>query len=192
MHFDKEFIKTLKTGNKKNFERLFLTTYESLCEYSVSITGSVEVSEGAVQDIFSAIWHSKESLDEDINIRAYLFRSVKNRSLDLVQHHNIRVKYRNEVKEMYTDNLLSDNNLTHESKLIQKVRQEVENLPQKNKEVYLLHRRDGLTYAEISKVLGISVKAVEARMTKALKFLRERLSDEKDLNLLPLLAIFGI
>jgi len=192
MCFDEKFIQKLKRGDKKSFERLFLSTYESLCEYSVTITSSKEVSEGAVQDVFESVWNSKEAIDENINIRAYLFRSVKNRSLDLVQHQNIRNKYNLEVNEMYSDNSNPGKGSSPEAKLINRVRQEVEKLPQKSKEVYLLHRRDGLTYAEISEVLGISIKAVEARMTKALKLLRERLVNEKDLNLLPLLAIFGI
>jgi len=192
MHFDEKFIRKLKRGDKKSFERLFLSTYESLCEYSVSITSSKEVSEGAVQDVFESLWNSKEAIYENVNIRAFLFRSVKNRSLDLLQYQNIRNKYKQEVKEMLSENSQPGKDMSSESKLIQRVRQEVENLPVKSKEVYLLHRRDGLTYAEISEVLGISVKAVEARMTKALKLLRERLAKEKDLNLLPFLAIFGL
>lgn len=191
MHFDEAFIKKLKSGNKKSFEQLFLNTYESLCEYGISITKSKQESEGAVQDVFASIWANRSELEESLNIKAYLFKSVKNRSLDLIQHKAIRRKYKDQLTAIYHDTPKGESDEST-SQLIQRVREEVENLPDKCKIVYLLHRRDGLTYSEIAQVLEISVKAVEARMSKALKILRTNLENETRLNLLPLLAILTI
>jgi RNA polymerase sigma-70 factor, ECF subfamily len=190
MQFDAKFIQKLKKGDKKCFERLFLSNYESLCEYSISITGSKEDSEGAVQDVFAGLWQNRFSIEDDTNIRAYLFKSAKNRSLDIIQHRDIRQKYQKVLTAMYQNT--AENSPETTSRLIQRVRQEVENLPEKSKIVYLLHRRDGLSYAEIAEILDISVKAVEARMTKALKILRARLENETDLNLIPFLALLAI
>jgi RNA polymerase sigma-70 factor (family 1) len=187
MQFDIAFIKKLKTGNKKSFEQLFLNTYESLCEYSASITGCPYDSEEVVQDVFSKVWLNRGQLNESVNIKAYLFKSVKNQSLDLVQKNSTRRKYHDQMIEMKKN--MPEYNPDPKVQLIQRVREEIENLPEKCREIYLLHRRDGLTYAEIAKVLDISVKTVEARMTKTLKILRSRLQDENDLYLLPLLAI---
>jgi RNA polymerase sigma-70 factor, ECF subfamily len=182
-------VSELKKGNKKSFEKLFLNTYESLCEYSASITKSAEDAEGAVQDVFASIWQNRLTLEDDVNIKAFLFKSVRNRSLDIVQHKGIRQKYQDTVLTLYQSASKGSDLLT--STLIKRVREEVENLPEKSKVVYLLHRRDGLTYAEIADVLGISKKTVESRMTKALKILRERLENEQDLRMLPLLAILA-
>jgi RNA polymerase sigma-70 factor (family 1) len=190
MNYDEAFIAKLKKGNRKSFEKLFLNTYESLCEYSASITQSTEDAEGAVQDVFATLWQNRSTLDKDVNIRAFLFKSVKNRSLDIVQHKGIRQKYQDTVSSLYETVSKSPDVST--SYLIKRVKEEVENLPEKCREVYLLHRRDGLTYSEISEVLGIPKKTVESRMTKALKTLRERLEKERDLNLLPLLAILTL
>lgn len=187
MMFDDNFIGKLRKGDRKSFEKLFLNTYESLCEYSASITKSAEDAEGVVQDIFAILWHNRSVLDTDVNIRAYLFRAVKNRSLDVVQHHGIRQKYHSQMIVLATNNSSAEE--CSNSHLLRRVREEVRNLPEKNRTVYLLHRRDGLTYAEIATVLDISVKTVEARMSRALKQLRSRLENEKDLHLLPLLAI---
>ncbi len=188
MHFDTQFIKRLKSGNKKSFENLFLNTYQPLCDYALSITKCIEDAEGAVQDVFTALWLCRLNLDQDVNIKAYLFKSVKNRSLDIVQHKDIRRKYEDQLTAIFHDKSKSGSDEST-SRLIKRVREEVENLPEKCKIVYLLHRRDGLTYAEIAQVLEISVKAVEARMSKALKILRTNLENETKLNLLPLLAI---
>ena len=188
MEFDEAFIAKLRKGNRKGFEKLFLNTYESLCEYSASITRSKEDAEGAVQDVFAALWQNRMDIASDTNIRAYLFKSVKNRSIDIIQHKGLQQKFQEHITAMYQKSVHDETISTVH--LIKRVREEVDNLPEKSKTVYLLHRRDGLTYSEISQVLGITVKAVESRMTKALRILREKLQTEKDLNLLPLLAIF--
>lgn len=190
MLYDKSFIETLRKGNRKSFEKLFLNTYESLCEYSASVTKNTEDAECAVQDVFVSLWQNRNSLDCDVNIRAFLFRSVKNRSLDIVHYKGIRNKLEDKVMLLY-QNTESITGITTPS-LMKRVQEEVNNLPEKSREVYLLHRRDGLTYAEIAEVLDISIKTVESRMTKALKILRERLEKERDLNLLPLLAILSL
>ena len=191
MHFDTLFIKKLKSGNKKSFENLFLNTYQPLCDYALSITKCIEDAEGAVQDVFTALWTCRTTLDLNMNIKAYLFKSVKNRSLDILQHKGIRRKYEDQLTDIFDVTSKNDSDESS-SRLIKRVREEVENLPEKCKIVYLLHRRDGLTYAEIAQILEISVKAVEARMSKALKILRTNLENETKLNLLPLLAILTI
>jgi RNA polymerase sigma-70 factor, ECF subfamily len=190
MQYDEAFIAKLRLGDRKCFEKLFLNTYESLCEYSASITNCPEDAEGAVQDVFTSLWENRLTLDKVINIRAFLFKSVKNRSLDIQQHKKIREKYQDTILAMYKNAALSSDVST--GYLIKRVKEEVEKLPDKCREVYLLHRRDGLTYTEIAEVLAIPKKTVESRMTKALKTLRERLKNENDLKLIPLLAILAI
>jgi RNA polymerase sigma-70 factor, ECF subfamily len=190
MNFESEFIKKLKNGDKKSFEELFLELYTSLCEYSTSITKSKMTSEEVVQDVFTALWQKRKLLDLDVNIKAYLFRSVKNRSLDIEQQEQIRNKYQDEISNMYAKATVLAEINADQAKLIKRVHEEVDKLPEKSQIVYLLHRRDGLTYSEISNVLEISVKAVEARMTKALKILRDRLIKEwNDYILSPLLIL---
>lgn len=188
MEFDKAFLLKLKKGNKKAFESLFLSTYESLCEFSFIVLKSKEDAEGAVQDVFANVWQTRSELDVSMNIKSYLYRSVKNRSLDICKHKDVREKYQEQIKQLYQSAQPGDTEST--VRLIRKVRAEVENLPEDAKMVYLLHRRDGLTYKEIAQVLDISVKTVESRMTKALKQLRSKLEHEVDLKMLPLLAIF--
>lgn len=191
MNYDSDFVLKLKKGNKRCFESLFLDTYESLCEYSASILTSKELAEHAVQDVFESLWQLRKNLDPDMKVKPYLFQSVRNRSLDIVMKEGLKQKYQKEVLAMYNENLNSSINDETNSTLIRRVHEEIQNLPEKNREVYLLHRRDGLTYVEIAEVLGLSVKAVEARMSKALKILRMRLDKEKNNHhLLPLLAIF--
>ena len=63
------------------------------------------------------------------------------------------------------------------SELEQKIREAIDHLPMERRKVFIMSRYDGLTYNQIAGKLGISVKTVENQMGKALKTLREELSE---------------
>ncbi len=71
-----------------------------------------------------------------------------------------------------------------EQQIREAIAKAIEELPERSKMTYKLHRYDGLTYPEIADVMGVSVKTVESQMTRTLKMLRERLA-----WLLPFLVI---
>ena len=56
------------------------------------------------------------------------------------------------------------------------VEQEIENLPEQCKKVFIMSKKEGLKYQEISDRLHISIKTVEVHMAKALKRLRAQLT----------------
>ena len=51
----------------------------------------------------------------------------------------------------------------------------IDNLPEKLKTVFMLSRIESFKYSEIAEICNISIKAVEKRMTKALKILRKKI-----------------
>lgn len=189
MNLDSAFIAKLKAGNKKSFEALFLHMYVPLCTFAAGFTGSKEDAEEVVQDLFASLWQNRLQLPENLNVRAYLFTSAKNGSLDIVKHQEVRRKYHEQLSVFY---LNASAEVTYSNHVMKRVTEEIEKLPERNKIVYLLHRRDGFTYREISQILGISKKAVEARMSKALTILRDSLRKEKSTFILALLILSGL
>jgi len=65
----------------------------------------------------------------------------------------------------------------HHEELEQRAREAVDALPERRRQIFLLSRRHELTYTEIAGALDLSVKTVETQMSRALRFLRERLED---------------
>ena len=64
-----------------------------------------------------------------------------------------------------------------EQEFMVKLKKAIADLPDKQREVFLLSRIDKKKYSEISEMLGISIKAVEKRMSQALVILREKIGD---------------
>ncbi|MEL6485106.1 MAG: sigma factor-like helix-turn-helix DNA-binding protein, partial [Bacteroidota bacterium] len=76
------------------------------------------------------------------------------------------------------EKVTSDHDEHSFKKAMDRITSEIQNLPPKCKEVFLLSRKEGLTNIEISVYLKISTKTVEAHITKAFSILREKLGDK--------------
>ena len=63
-------------------------------------------------------------------------------------------------------------------KLIEFVKVEIQQLPPKCKQTFLLSKQDGLTNIEIAEYLNVSIKNVEAHMTKAFSIIRKKCGDK--------------
>ena len=90
-------LKKIKEGDIKAFESIFRLYYTPLCLYATSITGELEVAEEIVQDLFYVFWKERESLPILRSIKNYLYGATRNRSLQYLEHQEVRYRYRNTV-----------------------------------------------------------------------------------------------
>lgn len=175
----KDFSTSLPTGKietKADFENLFETHYSNLCAYANNFIKDIDASEEVVQEVLFKLWTNKESITITSSVQSYLFRAVRNASLNVLKHVNIREDYKvhNEY-EMQDIQSAEDEMIV--SELEEKIREAINQLPIERKKVFLLSRYEGLKYKEIAEKLNISVSTVENQMVKALKFLRNELKD---------------
>jgi RNA polymerase sigma-70 factor (ECF subfamily) len=171
---DRELLARLRRGDESAFDALFREYYGPLVGLAESLLGERGSAEEIIQDVMLEVWRRRESIHLEESWRAYLFRSARNRSLNEIRHQ--RVKQRAEpytrVDEAVDASALDD---MVDEELTAAVAEAVAALDEPVREVFTLSRSNGLKYSEIANVLGISIKTVEARMTRALKGLRERL-----------------
>ncbi|WP_083690416.1 sigma-70 family RNA polymerase sigma factor [Zobellia uliginosa] len=111
------------------------------------------------------------------SLQNYLFKSVHNEFIN-----QYKKKRSTMVLEQKYFNALEKATAAHDDisleKVISKIKREIENLPPKCKEVFLLSRNEGLTNLEIAHHLNVSIKTVEAQITKAFSTLRKELATE--------------
>jgi RNA polymerase sigma-70 factor (ECF subfamily) len=166
----------IKEGDVKTFENLFRRYYMPLCLYSSTITGRRDIAEEVVQDVFYNIWKDRETIRVLHSVRSYLYGAVRNLSLRYLENLSVR--------EHYLQNLPDGGRSAGEpSPQEQMEYRELENLvhatlnklPGRRMQIFRMHRLDGRKYKEIAESLSISVKTVEAEMTKAYKTLRQEI-----------------
>lgn len=150
---------------------MFKELFKPLCGFSMKYIGDLDESKNLVHDVFIAVWEKYEDLPEDTNFRSYLFTSTRNRCLNYIRDRKkvVPLEGAHEQGKASEDNSLEARELEKEIELA------INTLPEKCRIVFVMSRYEELKYAEIAEKMNISVKTVEAHMSKALSLLRKAL-----------------
>ncbi|WP_142785862.1 RNA polymerase sigma factor [Changchengzhania lutea] len=164
----------LKNGDPTAYKELFDLYYMPLSIYALKYCDSFQLSEDIVQDLFVKLWDEKIYMKFEGAISPYLFKSVKNNTLQVVKK---KTKYHFEEIEDQINRLMEVENvdMTSIDEKKKKLLKEVEALPEKSKEVFKAIVLENLKYKEVAKQFGISVNTVKTHYSRALKKLRSSL-----------------
>ena len=152
--------------------------YVNLCNYAYSLTNDHGNAEDVVQNVFVAIWINRGSINPDLSIKSYLYKSVYNEFID--QYRKNKPVIYLEKKYLEAIDLVVENELENLDALVKRVNMEINNLPKKCKQVFLLNKKEGLTHIEIAEYLDISIKTVEGHITRAFRILAEKLDTKME------------
>lgn len=167
---------------KNNFKEIFEANYSSLCNYANAKVNDQHLAKDIVQSVFIQLWE-KQKIENLENPTPYLIKCVRYKCID----YSKSSRQKNEVlTEALPDVNTEDIQTLKEEEILPMLNFFVDKLPVKMREVFLLSRKQRLTYKEISEELNISIKTVESQMSSALKKLRVLL---KDYHYLPIALI---
>ncbi len=181
--------KGLKEGNKEIFEEIYKQYYSPLCFYCVRYVGDMEEAKEIVQGLFLKIWLKRNELDINTSVKSYLYRAVQNYALNYLHQQKTKQKYI--INKAHFPNQMSENGQIklEEEELKKLIKRAVLKLPEKRREIFELSRYENMKYSQIAEHLTISVKTVEAQMSKSLKYLRQVLKEYLPVFLLQIIWI---
>ncbi len=113
------------------------------------------------------------------NAKSYLYQTAMNLAIDRIRKAQRRDSHLRSLADASADS--DDHNCPSPEKLIitrqelQRVKQIIDELPDKCRQAFIMHRSQQMTYSEISDALEVSVSMVEKYIIRALKHLREKL-----------------
>jgi RNA polymerase sigma-70 factor (ECF subfamily) len=168
-------------GDEAAFAEMFHAYYPRLVAFARAHLEARDVAEEMVQDVFAQLWARRETLAIERSLTAYLFRAVRNRisnerrALRLETAYSDRIVREIGPGEPATPGRADDR--LREAELERALAHALAGLAERPRQVFLLNRRENLSYAEIADVLGIAVKTVEMHMARALAALRESLAE---------------
>ena len=168
-------ISQIKKGDIKAFEQLFRQYYSPLCLYAMSIVGEREGAEEIIEELFYTIWRDRKKLGLFLSTQGYLYTSVCNRCMMYIRHRKMDSEVRKAMLQFMPEHAGSPEEEMECKELQAFVEACLQKMPERSRQVFQMHRNEGLKYAEIARVLGISVKMVEAAITKALNVLRKEI-----------------
>jgi len=166
-------LRLISLGDKQAFKYLFDTFFVSLCRFARLYVDDHGIAEEIVLDVFTAVWEKREKIDIKITWKAYLFQSVRNKALNYIRDNDRFVAV--------SDWTLHDHSEIDQSlelkELEQLIMEAICTLPDFCQDVFRKSRIEFQTNKEIAEDLGVSVKYVEAQITKALKIIKKYLGD---------------
>jgi RNA polymerase sigma-70 factor (ECF subfamily) len=167
---------------------LFTEHYSPLCLLAFRVVRDQDQAKDIVQDVFLKLWKNRRSLKITTSLHAYLRRATVNTALNYLESGYFRKKHALEKTDLsfHSGSAADEQHAYHELK--NRADAEIEKLPLRTRTIFILIRSDEMSYKEVAETLGISLKAVEKEMMKALKLLRTALRDYLPSALIPFLA----
>jgi len=159
-----------------SWESAFQAHYVELCEYVLRFVGSAEAAQDLVQDLFLRLWDSRGPRDASRLTRPYLYVAARNRALKHLRHRRVVAAWiaRAASEEIPPSDTPED--LCLRGELDEAVQQAIAELPARCRAIFVLRRREQLSYREIATRLGISLGTVKSQMWRATLRLRARLA----------------
>lgn len=167
-----------------DFRRLFSAHYRELCLFATHFTADTASAEDIVQDCFVAVWEKvrQGAGPAASGMRAYLFTAVRNACLKALRGkaaaQGVAVGGSEALRRAETSAALAVTDDTMERSAREaRLWTAIERLPSRCREVLLMAKRDGMTYADIAAELGVSAKTVEHELATAMRRLRGQRED---------------
>ena len=167
-------VQQLSQGDKKAFEVIYRKYWRPLLDTAWKRLKNRQNAEDLVQGVFISLWQKREQLQIN-NLEAYLRTAVRYKVLN----HILRTKRTYEFFEPFYE--LFHEKDTPEAELIAKniielIQAYAATLPEKRREIFLLHIQSSLSTKEIAKTLGISPKTVQNQLGISLRGLRTQIT----------------
>ena len=166
------------------FELLFIKNRKMFERLAYLQIGSEEEAKDIVSKCFMSLWEHRDNIRKD-QVLSYLFISVRNACLDYRRantrhkkiYENIQSKERGAM-EYYSKAIEScDPAMVFAEEIQSIVLKTLSNIPQREREVFIKTRVEGLSYKETAEALGLSYKAVDKSLQNTVKRLRLELGE---------------
>lgn len=164
----------IRQSDRRAFDSLFRSVYPQLVKFAATYTKEKSSANDIVQDSFVSLWQNRLSIDPKQSLKAYLYRIVRNRSLNYLRNRSSEIAKSEiivEEKLQPAEQVESNENV---DKLSEKFGEWIEQLPERQQEAFELSRFEGLNHEEIANVMDVSPKTVNNHIVAALKQLRSK------------------
>lgn len=166
----------VRAGDRGAFTEAFEAIFPAVRVFLYRYTRSVAIAEELAQDVFVTWWEERARLEVRTSLRTYLFVAARNRAFNYLRHEDVVRRWADGVVAGGEPSRADADWAVQEADLAQAVADAIRALPPRGRQIFLLHRAHSLSYSEIAKKLGVSIKTVETQLRRATHALRARLA----------------
>ena len=167
------------------FTRFFQENKEKFLSFAYSYLRDKEEAEDILMESMIALWENRDRWEDNSNLHALLLTIIKNKALNLLEHKQIRMRAEEDINSHSQRELnlristleACEPDQIFNSEIQHIVHKALEEMPAQSRAIFILSRYQNIPNKQIAEQLNISLKTVEAHMTKALRILRLELKD---------------
>ena len=159
--------------DKDEFKVVFDAHFDAVRNYVFYRCGDIETASDVAQDVFLKVWEKRHALNSD-HIKPLLFKMASDFFISDYRKNQCRINFEQSLMFEPDSACTTDDEVSF-NELVAEYAKALEEMPEKQRMVFLMSREEGMKYAEIADCLHVSVKAVEKHLSAALRFLRTRL-----------------
>jgi RNA polymerase sigma-70 factor (ECF subfamily) len=164
-----DLLSNIRAGDEHAFNTLYREYCEKVYFFILKKSSSDYLAEEVTQQAFIRVWERRHRLSEEYTIEEQLFRIARTILIDELRKESIKRKYVHQHQT--TTPIVSPNELDAKEMQL-RIDQAINFLPPQRRKIFIMSRYEQLTYKEIADALSLSVKTVEAQMSKALQQLK--------------------
>lgn len=166
-------VESIKEGSHTAFAQVYEEFHERLFFYILGKTNSSYMAEEVVQSTFFKLWQYRKNLNGELPIAAQLFRIANTTFINLLYKAGNERKALQEYTNLFEKEAVNDTlQQVNKNQIDRQIQDVLQSMPVMRRKVFELSRYQGMSYSQIAKELSISIKTVEAHISKALHQLR--------------------
>jgi RNA polymerase sigma-70 factor (ECF subfamily) len=180
---DTQLMLLVREGDDTSFGLLLERHRGPVVHFMYRMVQNQAVSEELAQEVFLRVYRSRETYEPTAKFTTWLFRIATHVALNSIRdrkkekgHESLDEEMLDGLERQVADRQQTvEQEMVHEVKL-REVRQAIEALPAKQRAAVLMHKYEGLDYAQIAAVLAVSESATKSLLFRAYESLRGRLA----------------
>jgi len=172
----KRILKELSKDHESPLEELFNYYYPRLFEFSRSFLKLEQGIDDILQEVFIRIWQNRKKIKDPATFNSYIFTITRNLLLNELRSRLNQESLKDEIRQLSTAQEYTSLDQIQYKDLKNRVDEIIGELPERQKEIFILSRTEGLSHKEIAEKLQITTKTVEYHISLAIKFLKTNLN----------------
>ncbi len=174
---ERELIACVAKGDRSAFKTLFDRHSPTIYSLCLRLLGNADDAHEIAQDVFVTFWQKAESLRGESKLSTWLHRVAVNKSINFRKRGGVMAKIK-QIMSIDTEEVSLEEQLpapeserpdrqleTQEARI--ELAELMASVPARQREVYLLHKLEGLSYQEIAEQLSLTVPTIESLMHRA-------------------------
>lgn len=181
---DEELMLRYREGDARAFEQLYLKHKGGLYRYLLRKCGNAGIAEELLQDVWMKLINARERYAVKAKFTTFLYQMAHNHFIDYYRKHSISASLNQNFQDDEMENIPAGSNYQPEQQVesqqqMATLMQLIGELPDEQREAFLLREEAGLDVAEIAEVTGVNMETAKSRLRYAVNRLRKGLMNDE-------------